>query len=414
MAHLPRRILLLLFVALGLRLAWAVAQPQDAAAINRLPDQREYLSLGQSLLHGSLSLHDLRFDQTVHAYRTPGYPVFVALYGASPMAVRIAQAVVDTSTVFAVYLIAWQLCGTSGALLAGAMVAFHPFLIYFTGLILTETLFTALLAWGTLCFIRQRWFRGGLIMLLAAMVRPPALVLGPLLAGAAVIALNPAVGSAYRLLPMLRRASVASAIVASIVIVGLLPWAWRNHRLFGEWIWTTTNGGVTLYDGFNPGASGASDQRFLAQMPQLRSMNEVQRSAYLQEEAKRWARENTIVLPRLTIVKIARTWSPVPLSDEFGRPLYVLISAAYAVPFDLLVIAGLFSRRLTRSVKLLLLTPAIFFTIVHAMSVGSLRYRMPSEPELAVLATFGALSLFSGGAKHRGFSLEDSHEHPRV
>jgi hypothetical protein len=48
----------------------------------------------------------------------------------------------------------------------------------------------------------------------------------------------------------------------------------------------------------------------------------------------------------------------------------------------------------------LLLIPAIYFTLVHAMSIGSLRYRVPVEPELAVLAAVGIVTI-SGGAKHR-------------
>jgi hypothetical protein len=201
----------------------------------------------------------------------------------------------------------------------------------------------------------------------------------------------------------------------AIIVLGLLPWAYRNHRIVGSWIWTTTNAGVTVYDGFHPGATGASDQRFLARLPQLRSMNEVERSRYLSQQASDWARQHAGELPRLTLAKIARTWSPLPLSAEFGRPMYRAISGAYAIPFDVLVIAGLFSRRITRGAKLLLLTPAIYFTIVHALSVGSLRYRVPVEPELAILAATGAGAIFSGGAQHRGFHWEEEHhEHPRV
>jgi hypothetical protein len=102
--------------------------------------------------------------------------------------------------------------------------------------------------------------------------------------------------------------------------------------------------------------------------------------------------------------------------------MYRLISAAYALPLDVLAIAGLFcSRRFSRLAKGLLLTPAVYFTVVHALSVGSLRYRVPVEPMLAALAAAGVLavlSLFSGGAQHRGFvssnTQEVTHGNPRV
>jgi hypothetical protein len=43
-----------------------------------------------------------------------------------------------------------------------------------------------------------------------------------------------------------------------------------------------------------------------------------------------------------------------------------------------------------------LLLPALYFTAVHALSVGSLRYRVPAEPPLAVLAAAGAARVISG------------------
>ena len=36
-----------------------------------------------------------------------------------------------------------------------------------------------------------------------------------------------------------------------------------------------------------------------------------------------------------------------------------------------------------------MLVPAIYLTIVHALSVGSLRYRLPADPALALLAAAG-------------------------
>jgi hypothetical protein len=136
-------------VAFALRAAWGLAQPTDTAAIDRLPDQREYLELARSLLDGQgLKFYDPRFGDEVYACRTPAYPAFVAACGANVRLVRLAQAFLDASTVLAVYLLTRRWLPPRGALIAGAIAAFNPFLIYFTGLLLTETLFTALLVWG--------------------------------------------------------------------------------------------------------------------------------------------------------------------------------------------------------------------------------------------------------------------------
>src|SRR5256885_11354517 len=106
-------------MALALRLVWALAQPADDAAIDRLPDQREYLVLARNLLHGQgLKFYDPRFGDEVYAFRTPGYPLLIAVCGGNVRAVRLAQAVIDTSTVLAVYLLARRWLPTGAALFA--------------------------------------------------------------------------------------------------------------------------------------------------------------------------------------------------------------------------------------------------------------------------------------------------------
>ena len=140
--HNRTALIALLLFALALRVTWALLQRNHLDP--KLGDQREYLELGRNLLAGEgLSFYDDRFGQTVYAYRTPGYPAFVAVFGGNFTAIRIAQAVVDTSTVLAIYLIARRFFSARASVVAGVIVAINPFLVSFSGLILSETLFTA-------------------------------------------------------------------------------------------------------------------------------------------------------------------------------------------------------------------------------------------------------------------------------
>jgi hypothetical protein len=166
----------------------------------------------------------------------------------------------------------------------------------------------------------------------------------------------------------------------------LLPWGYRNYRVLGRWVWFDTNGGFTLYDGFNPRATGASNQRFVEQLPELKSMTEVERSKYLSDKAIAYAVRHPRRALQLVLVKLARTWSPVPLSNEYGRPAYRLIALTYSLPLDVWIILGLSWGTLPRTAKVFLFAPAIYFSIVHALTVGSLRYRVPAEPPMAIVA----------------------------
>lgn len=400
-------LLLILALALAARLGWGLTRGTSDDDLKPLPDQSEYLQIARNWTGGrGMVLFDARFGQSVHAYRTPGYPAFIAALGSSIRAVRVAQALIDTSTVLAAFLLARRLCSARAGLAAAAFVAFSPFLIYFSGLLLTETLYTAMLAWGIVLTSRDRegageepladargsfggwarWLTGVALLALGALVRPSGVGLTVVLAAASVL-LNRQHWPAYH---WVLRMTLGGLVAALICAAALLPWAWRNahHPQLGGWIWTTTNGGITLYDGLHDSADGSSDQdKFVPQMrPTLSKMTEMERDDFLRQQAWQWAGDH----PGRTIVlagkKMLRTWSPMPLSTQFGRPAYVAVGLLYAVPVWLLVVVGLCSRTLSPAAKMVLLLPAVYFTALTAVSVGSLRYRLPADVPMTIVA----------------------------
>ena len=388
----------LLLAALAVRLAWGLTRPADAASLAALPDQAEYLAVGRNLLAGrGLQFVDGRFNDVMRAYRTAGYPAFVALCGGNVVVVRIAQALLDASTVWAAVLLAGRWLRPGWAMIAGAVVAANPFLVYFTGLVLSETLFTAMLAWGMVLLVRSRgvvgWLAGGAVLAASVHVRPSAIGLAVVL-GVLSVFVRPGL-----VVPRRRWPIGAGGTMVLVTVLVLLPWAIRNRLAVGAWVWTTTNGGVTLYDGLNPDADGSSDQSFLRDLPQLAAMDEVGRSAYLSGRAVAWASANPRRAVELAAVKVGRTWSPVPLSESFGRPLYVLVAATYAVPLFALTLVGVVAGPTGRAGACLLIAPAVYFTAVHAISVGSLRYRVPAEVPMAVVAAGGLQAV--AGARRR-------------
>lgn len=418
-------IAIVLFVALALRLGWAMTRPANDAAIDALPDQRDYLSLAQNLIHGrGLQFIDARFADVVWAFRTPGYPLFLAACGGNVRVARAAQAVLDASTVLAIYLLATLLMGkrrTRVPLFAAGLVALNPYLIYFTGLILSETLFTAMLAWGMLLLARGRggrggswgatliWLCGAVLLGLSVLVRPSAIAL-PVLLGILAALVNRAGPVSYEKAAVRESPSeervrgkwplpVGTTMVL-IVLLSLLPWAARNFHRLGRWIWLDTNSGFTLYDGCNPDATGASDQSFVDREPELQVLGEIGRNDYLTEKAARYARSNPARVVRLAGAKLGRTWSPMPLSSEYGSTRNRVIALAYTLPFDAFVLIGLIWGDMSRTVKLFLLAPAVYFSIVHALTVGSLRYRIPAEPPMAVIAA-AAMTLAANRASRR-------------
>ena len=396
---------LLLAASLGVRLGWSFFSPSDEATLQKLPDQAVYLDLARNLLHHQGLVHiDERFATQVLADRMPLYPLFLAACRANITAIRIVQSIIDTSTVLAIFLLARRFLSPWPSLLAAALVAFNPFLIYFSALILTETLFTAMLAWGMLLLTSSfTLVFGGLLLAASILVRPSAIAL-PIVLGIAAAFVNRATQPQRRSwwpIPV-------GTTMLLLTIILLLPWATRNRVVLGQWLWTTTNSGFVAFDGFNDQATGGSDQSELASAEwngRLRRLGEVDRSEVLSESARQWLartwRQEPSRIAKLTATKIARTWSPMPLSQDFSSRRNCLVALLFSIPFDLLIVLGLWKGSLPPLSRLFLALPAAYFTIVHAMSVGSLRYRVPVEPVLAVLAAAGAMTLLQQLKKSR-------------
>jgi hypothetical protein len=122
-------------------------------------------------------------------------------------------------------------------------------------------------------------------------------------------------------------------------------------------------------------------------MPFLQDMTEVARCRYFEEKADDWLMQNRWLALKLAVVKIGRTWSPIPLSDQFGsRWEYVFVGLCFGLPVDLLLIVGLWRGGLPGAAKVFLVLPALYFTVSVALSVGSLRYLVPAEPPMAIVA----------------------------
>lgn len=379
--------------ALAARVAWVVYRWITHGPTFEYPDEELHWELASNLVHH----YSLVTDDGRLAARMPLYPLFLALLAGSGqigiLLARVAQAALGAVSVAVACRLGRAAFGPRAGLIAGVLVACDPFGIFFANLLLSEVLFTLLAlgliacAWGMMASPRPSWA----VTVGVALLGPAAILTRPSAAGLVPLIWLLVGGLAADRRQTLRRLWVCPAALALL----LLPWGLRNKVALGSFAWLSTNGGVTLYDGQGPQADGSSNQAFLAQMPELRGMNEVAIDRTLGRLAIEQMRKDPLRVVRLAGTKFLRTWSLTPNVAEYRHRAAALVGAAFTFAVVVGGAAGLVRAVTSRphrprpgllSFHALIWLPVIYFTLLHCLYVGSVRYRVPLMPFIALAA----------------------------
>ena len=358
------------------------------------PDSRRYMQVARNIADGRGPVD----SATVLAGTDPLYPFVLSRFvnreaGNDLIARRgrVVNVLAGCLSIFLAAQIGRLLFSESVGLIAAAILAVDPIQIFFCGLILTETLYTCLLLAAIYCMVRQKHGRAwvwaaacGVMMGLATLTRSSHLFLNLLL------------------IPMIaawvigdwRRRLAHVAIVALALIVTVSPNVVRNYRLFDKIVLTRSGSGASMLEGLGPWADGGPGMDRISYPAFAATANEFERDATCRDAALKWARENPAQTLRLAWTKLCRTWSPTINAPGYDRPMYAMIGWLTAVPVYLLIVIGAWRARYNFRNVTLLLSPAAYYTLVHMIFVGSVRYRTPAMPMLFVLAGVGAMALY--------------------
>ena len=335
-------------------------------------------------------------------FRMPAYPLFLAavqtIFGTNVPVLygRIAGAVLGTLCIWQIWILARLLNGEKAGLIAASIAAVYPEFVLISPMILAETLFSVFLLaqiyFWVRGFISSRWQDAiwmGLFAGLATLVKPGWILFTP----GALIAI-----ALYRLWTLAASRKLFLQGVASIAVMFLvlLPWAYRNERISGRWIFTTLQGGPSLMDGLNPDADGSSNMAFMPAVyerfgakanGQVNNIQqELQVNDYTRRAAWDWAKSNPGKVCRLAVVKLIRTWSPFPNQPKFSN---LTICLALGVPYILLWIFSIYFINCSGQKTLfwlLFILMALYICGIQSLFVGSIRYRLPAMWILCILA----------------------------
>jgi hypothetical protein len=195
------------------------------------------------------------------------------------------------------------------------------------------------------------------------------------------------------------------------LVLAMSPWWYRNYLLTDRFVPTTLQVGASLYDGWHPGASGASDEgmAFTQEFQEALRLQDSQLSSSDQrlasspghdtfewrlnramlDAAWNWASENRSDAWRLALVKFAKMWNPWPTAKELGGSS---VRVAEALMYSLIMLfasVGLWLNR--RELQLWIFAlPVFYFATLHMVFPSSVRYRQPAVLVLCVVGGIGA------------------------
>jgi len=354
------------------------------------PDARGYNEIALNLVSG----RGLVSNSGAMIARAPLYPVYLAFFHWSGMgiqAARMVQAFISAAVVFPVAYLGDRLFSRRAGRAAALMVAACPTASYFAGTVLTESLYTLLLACamaGLVAALESPSYSApwlllsGLCFGLGALTRPSQLLLLPFLLPFALIA-----GKAVR--PALAK----WVLVAGLSTLCLLPWAVRNYRACGHVVFGTLKTGESLWEALGPSADGGPGMDRMPRIERADEADEWRRDRIYRREALSHARQHPWRTARLAVVKALRFWNVVPNAPGYRGAVPCLIIGFYTLLVYGNAAVGCIAARRDWRRWVILLAPALYFGLLHSVFVGSIRYREPVMPFLTVLAGYGIVHL---------------------
>jgi len=368
---------LLVVVILGLacRLAAAVFLPDQSAY---WADIAAYRLLGHTFW-------------TTGEYPSPIYmPLYPIIAGISEMRwpILLIDIALSTALIWLIYrLTAVMFADSAAAVLAALMVALHPQFVAFAVLGLTEPLFITLFAAAFLFWYRGNFVVAAICAVLSILTRPAIDLLAPILVVYFAIAIHR--------LPL--AAAAKQLAIYAIVYCALMTPLWiHNYHAYGMFVRLNLAGGENFYAGNNPhnkSGGGLKESDFVTtEFDGIK--NPVEREAALFKAGVEYIKSDPLAFLQRMVIKFGRFWRLWPAFDQYSKPLYVAIYLVTYVPIFIMTLVYLALwgvREFFRIAPLLMFGG--YLTLVNIIFVASIRYRMPLEAFMMVLAAVSTIRL---------------------
>jgi hypothetical protein len=190
-----------------------------------------------------------------------------------------------------------------------------------------------------------------------------------------------------------RAAALKLGQYALIYLVLVAPWWLHNEIKYGRFVRLSLGDGIVMYLGNNPAnktGGGVCNERYCdhdGKHPAWQIRDPIEKNRALFQAGVDYILAEPGHFVAMAGVKFLRFWRLWPYDEGYRTPLIIALSLLSYAP--VLLLAGIFVVRRGasdgRRLSPILLYVA-FLTAVHVITIASVRYRLPLEPFLIVLA----------------------------
>lgn len=400
-----RAILLVLGVSFTLRVGWILVTNPHSVGFG---DASDYLQAAESFCT------DKEYPVRCHLpfFRAPFYPLFLAIFTfcqtSSFLWIKLLQALVDTGTVWLIYLLAKTFLNQRTPLLATAIAAVYPPLIYPVKDIQTETLYTFLFLASVVFLFRAVKANAlrylifcGIFLGLAALTRPATPGLLPFLFIWLWVATS------------FSTALKRGFVIFVFFLLPILPWTIRNYHQYGEWILISDASGYAFWK-YNNETSWkmltTQDQEEYKKLTYALENTETERNYQiisaqwhkLRDQERAWYRlgfesmkQDKLGWLGKTMYKIAYFWRPWLNPFDYPRWMVVLSFLIFGMVYAMGAVGIFLLWRSHKNEVLFFLLLFLFTTLVHSLFLPGIRYRTCLvDPYMIVLAAAAVIRLY--------------------
>ena len=347
------------------------------------PDANSYITIGKEIFSGNVITNDIYM---------PLYPILTYISG-GPFFQTIIDILFSVVSVWLIYLLSYTLFENRiAAILSSFIAAVYPHFIFYSLSGLSEVFFTFLILLSFLFFYRNRFYLAIVISILALLVRPTFDLINPILV---ILFVGVVHNSDWKTV------TKYILIYSLTYLIIMSPWWVHQYEKYGQFVRLNLGDGIVLYSGNNPlntsgGGVGREDGTSDMDLSKFRTIvNPIERNQSMKKEALDYIVNNPSNFIDLAGTKFIRFWRLWPYTEHYQQ-WYIIALSLISYGSVLFMSIGFILRNSKKHFRKItpILALSLYLTLVHMVTIGSIRYRFPLEPFLIIFAGYFFVDLF--------------------